>query len=285
MAINWYPGHMHKAAKAMREALPDVDLVIELLDCRLPHSSQNPMIAEIAGSKPSIKVLSKSDLADPETTTAWQRHFEQHQSIRTFRSTLADDDKAQEITALVDALVPAPAKSRNHVLAMVLGIPNVGKSTLINAVAGRKIARTGNEPAITRGLQRIRIHERLQFLDTPGVLWPKIADPDSGYRLAASGAIRDTAIDIEEVASWLCGYLLEAYPALLLERFGPGPLPGTEFELLEHIGAMRGCLRGGGRVDIAKASALIVNEFRAGTLGRISLETPAMLDTPCNPPD
>lgn len=277
MAINWYPGHMHKATKAMREALPDIDLIIELLDCRLPYSSQNPMIAELASDKPSIKILSKADLADDAVTAQWQAHFERSASVKTLRSTPDDADKAQKLIRLIDKLVPSPSKSRTQVFAMVLGIPNVGKSTLINTVAERKVAKTGNEPAITKGLQRIKIHERLMFLDTPGILWPKIENPQSGYRLAASGAIRDTAIEIDEIAAYLCGYLLEHYPAHVRERFDLPDLPDTEFELLEHIGRLRGCLRAGGRVDVTKASAIIVNEFRAGELGNISLEKPDMV--------
>lgn len=277
MAINWYPGHMHKANKAMREALPDVDLVIELLDARLPYSSQNPMIAALAADKPSIKILSKADLADDAVTEQWQDYFETSQSTKTLRSTLEDANKAEHLKHLVNKLVPAPSKSRTQVLAMVLGIPNVGKSTLINTVAERKVAKTGNEPAITKGLQRIKIHERLMFLDTPGILWPKIENPQSGYRLAASGAIRDTAIEIDDIAAYLCGYLIEQYPEQVLARFELTALPATEFELLEHIGVLRGCLRSGGRVDVVKASALIVNEFRAGTLGALSLETPDMI--------
>lgn len=277
MAINWYPGHMHKATKDMREALPDVDLIIELLDCRLPYSSQNPMITELAADKPCIKILSKADLADDTITREWQAHFEASESVKTLRSTLADTDRAERVISLVDRLVPEPSKSRSQVFAMVLGIPNVGKSTLINTVADRKVAKTGNEPAITKGLQRIKIHERLMFLDTPGILWPKIENQESGYRLAASGAIRDTAFEIDDIAAYLCGYLLEQYPEQVRERFELAELPETEFELLEHIGTLRGCLRAGGRVDVTKASAIIVNEFRAGALGALSLETPDMI--------
>lgn len=278
MAINWYPGHMHKASKAMREALSDVDVVVELLDARLPHSSQNPMIAELAGDKPCIKILNKADLADADLTAQWQSHFEEQAGVRTLCFTQDDEDRRERVLRLVDKLAPTPAKSRTQVIAMVLGIPNVGKSSLINAMAGRKLARTGNEAAITRGLQRIKIHDKLLFLDTPGVLWPKIANPNSGYRLAASGAIRDTAIELDDVASFLCGFLLACYPEQTLDRFGPEPLPATEFELLERIGRQRGCLRAGGHVDIAKASSLIIAEFRAGTLGRMTLETPAMIE-------
>ena len=172
MAINWYPGHMHKANKAMREALPQVDMVIELLDCRLPFSSQNPSIAEFARNKPCIKILSKSDLADPAITEQWQAYFESSSSVVTLLTTANQPDKAQKLLQLCEQLSPDKPRAGLGVMAMITGIPNVGKSTLINAVAGRKIAKTGDEPAITKGLQKIRINEGLTFLDTPGILWP-----------------------------------------------------------------------------------------------------------------
>ncbi len=277
MSINWYPGHMHKANKEMREALPQVDLVIELLDCRLPYSSQNPAIAALAKDKPCIKILSKSDLADPTTTADWQAYFEQSASVKTMLSTLDQADKASKLKALCHKLAPGKPKSGSKLMAMITGIPNVGKSTLINAVAGRKVAKTGDEPAITKGLQRIKVDESLMFLDTPGILWPKIHNENSGYRLAASGAIKDTAIDTTDVAFYLAQFLLEHYPAELRERYELNNLPATELEFLEQLGASRGALRGGGQVDLEKVSAILVNEYRAGMLGRITLETPAMV--------
>ena len=162
-------------------------------------------------------------------------------------------------------------------MAMISGIPNVGKSTLINAVAGRKVAKTGNEPAITKGLQRIKINENVMFLDTPGILWPKIHNQNSAYRLAASGAIKDTAIEIDDIAMYLSGYLIQQYPQLLKKRYQLDTIPATELEFLEQLGAKRGCLRAGGHVDFEKVSAILVNEFRAGQLGRITLETPHLV--------
>ncbi|MEH6586275.1 MAG: ribosome biogenesis GTPase YlqF [Halioglobus sp.] len=277
MAINWYPGHMHKANKEMTELLPDVDLVIELLDCRLPYSSQNPAIAKLCQNKPCIKVLSKSDLADPAVTTQWQDYFEHTDSVKTLLTTLDQADKAQKLLHFVHKLVPQKSKSRSHVLAMITGIPNVGKSTLINAVAGRKVAKTGNEPAITKGLQRIRINEELIFLDTPGILWPKIHNENSGYRLAVSGAIRSTATEVEDLAFYLSGFMLQHYPQLLIDRYQLDNTPNSDVEFLEQLGARRGCLRAGGHVDLEKVSTILVNEFRAGLLGRITLETTAMI--------
>jgi ribosome biogenesis GTPase A len=277
MAINWYPGHMHKANKDMIEVLPDVDLVIELLDCRLPYSSQNPSIAKLVQNKPCIKILSKSDLADPEITAQWQAYFEAEGSVKTLLTTLEQADKAQKLLSLCKKLVPTKAKSKFNLLAMITGIPNVGKSTLINAVAGRMVAKTGNEPAITKGLQKIKIDEGIMFLDTPGILWPKIHNENSGYRLAAAGSIKDTATEIDDIAFYLSGFLLKHYPQGLKDRYALATLPQSEIEFLELLGAQRGCLRAGGHVDLEKVSAILVNEFRAGKLGRITLETPDMV--------
>lgn len=277
MAINWYPGHMHKANKEMTKILPQVDLVIELLDCRLPYSSQNPAIAKLGRDKPCIKILSKSDLADPAVTTQWQDYFERNNSVKTLLTTLEQADKAQKLLQLVNKLALKKSKSRTHTLAMITGIPNVGKSTLINSVAGRKVAKTGNEPAITKGLQRIRINEDLIFLDTPGILWPKIHNENSGYRLAASGAIKDTATEVEDLAFYLSDFLLQHYPQRLVDRYELDATPNSEVEFLEELGARRGCLRRGGGVDLEKVSTIVVNEFRAGVLGRITLETPQMI--------
>jgi ribosome biogenesis GTPase A len=277
MAINWYPGHMHKANKDMTEALPQVDLIIELLDCRLPYSSQNPSIKKLGLNKPRILVLSKSDLADPAVTAQWQAYFEKEASVKTLLTTLEQSDKAQKLLRLCHKLVPGGPRTGSNIQAMITGIPNVGKSTLINAVAGRKVAKTGDEPAITKGLQRIKITDGLVFLDTPGILWPKIHNENSGYRLATSGAIKDTATEVEDIAFYLSNFLLQHYPQLLLERYELDAVPQSDIEFLEILGAMRGCLRAGGRVDLEKVSSILVNEFRAGKLGQLSLETPQMI--------
>jgi ribosome biogenesis GTPase A len=277
MAIHWYPGHMHKAIREMTKILPDVDMVIELLDARLPASSQNPAIVTLRDNKPCIKILSKSDLADPEMTSRWQAHFEQDASVKTLQTTLDLKGKPQSIIRLCQSLVPSRVKANLNMLVMVAGIPNVGKSTLINALAGRKIAKTGNEPAITKGQQRIKLGQGIMLLDTPGILWPKIENENSGYRLAASGAIKDTAMRVEDVALYLADYLIKRYPAALKDRYDLVSVPATEIEFIELMGARRGCLSAGGRVDLEKASAILVNEFRAGMLGAITLETPDMI--------
>jgi len=277
MAIHWYPGHMHKAIREMTDILADVDLVIELLDARLPASSENPAIAKLRRNKPCIKILSKSDLADPSTTVRWQAHFEEDASVKTLQTTLDQNDKVQRIIRLCQALVPSKTKAHRSMLVMIAGIPNVGKSTLINALAGRKVAKTGNEPAITKGQQRIKLDEGIMLLDTPGILWPKIENENSGYRLAASGAIKDTAMGIEDVGFYLADYLIKHYPIALKDRYELASVPDTELEFIELMGARRGCLGAGGRVNLEKASAILVNEFRAGMLGAISLETPEMI--------
>jgi ribosome biogenesis GTPase A len=277
MAIHWYPGHMHKAIREMTTLLPDVDLVIELLDARLPASSQNPAIGKLRHNKPCIKILSKSDLADPKATLHWQEHFEQDASVKTLQTTLDQNDKAQRLIRLCRALVPSKVKANLNMLVMVAGVPNVGKSTLINALAGRKAAKTGNEPAITKGQQRIKLAEGIVLLDTPGLLWPKIENENSGYRLAASGAIKDTAMAIEDVAFYLADYLIKHYPTVLKDRYDLASVPDTEIEFFEQMGERRGCLVAGGRVDLEKASAILVNEFRAGMLGGITLETAEMI--------
>jgi ribosome biogenesis GTPase A len=277
MAIHWYPGHMHKAIREMTDILSDVDLVIELLDARLPASSQNPAIAKLRRDKPCIKVLSKADLADPKITLRWQAHFEQDASVKTLQTTLDQSDKVQKIIRLCQSLVPSKGKTHRSMLVMIAGIPNVGKSTLINALAGRKVAKTGNEPAITKGQQRIKLDDGIMLLDTPGILWPKIENENSGYRLAASGAIKDTAMGIDDVGFYLADYLIKHYPVALQARYDLTSLPDTELEFFELMGARRGCLSAGGRVDLEKASAILVNEFRAGVLGGVSLETPEMV--------
>ena len=277
MAIHWYPGHMHKAIREMNKILAEVDLVIELLDARLPSSSQNPVIETLRKNKPSIKILSKSDLADQSTTALWQAYFEQDATVKTLTTTLDQQDKAQKIIRLCQALVPSKANANLHMLVMIAGIPNVGKSTLVNTVSGRKAAKTGNEPAITKGQQRIKLPEGIILLDTPGILWPKIENENGGYRLAASGAIKDTAMGIEDVAFYLAEYLIKKYPTALKDRYDLTELPETEYEFMEAMGARRGCISAGGRVDLEKASAILVTEFRAGMLGGITLETPEMI--------
>ena len=274
--IQWYPGHMHKASKAFKEILPQVDIVIEMLDARLPGSSENPMLAQLRRDKPCIKLLNKSDLSDRERLGAWIAELERHNQVKTLVCSNADNVHAS-LPDLCRSLVPKRENRSSMIYAMIAGIPNVGKSNLINRLAGRSIAKTGNEAAMTRLQQRIEISPELTLIDTPGMLWPKIENEASGYRLAATGAIRDTALELQDVASFIAEFFLETYPERLIQRYHIDPLPATEIDLLERIARQRGCLVSGGHVDLEKVSRLLISEFRAGELGGVCMETPAGL--------
>ncbi|PCJ30792.1 MAG: ribosome biogenesis GTPase YlqF [Moraxellaceae bacterium] len=277
MSIQWYPGHMNKARKQIIELLPQVDLVIEVTDARIPYSSENPLLASIRGDKPCIKVLTKSDLADPAITTLWVNYFDEMKGVKGIALSTEQPAQMRQLLDLCRKMLPEKDKGLQSIKALIMGIPNVGKSTLINILADKVIAKTGNEPAVTKGQQRIKLDDSIVLFDTPGMLWPKVENPNSGYRLAASGAIKDTAMEYEDVAFYAAKYLLEAYPERLQERYQLDRLPYNELELLETIGKKRGCLRAGGRVDLNKVSVLFLNEMRSGTLGPISLETPTMM--------
>ncbi len=274
--IQWFPGHMHKARKEFSSILPQVDLVIEVLDARLPGSSENPLLARLRGDKPCLKVLNKSDLADADGLAEWRAHFDAQSGVRTLTCS-SRDERIQEIPARCRELVPVRANRSSVVHALIAGIPNVGKSTLINRLAGRKVAKTGGEAALTRLQQRIEVSPELILVDTPGMLWPNIDVEASGYRLAATGAIRDTALDLQDVASYLAGFLARDYPARLRERYAIDVLPASELEILEAIGRRRGCIVAGGRVDLEKVARLLLHELRAGELGVLCFETPAGL--------
>lgn len=279
MQIQWYPGHMYKANKEFKKILPKVDLIIEVLDARIPYSSENPMVAELRGDKPCIKILNKNDLADPVKIEEWQDYWEKQHEIKTLAVNMNEPDKIKQIPALCRKLVPHKAKTERGIHAMIMGIPNVGKSTLINILAGRTIAKTGNEPAVTKHQQRIDLNNGVVLVDTPGVLWPNIENEDSGYRLAATGAIKDTAISYDDVGFYAAEYLMEAYPENLKKRFLLDEVPETEMEFMEIIGKKRGCLRGGGDVDLEKISKILIAELRSGGLGGITMETPSMMET------
>ncbi|HED15882.1 MAG TPA: ribosome biogenesis GTPase YlqF [Gammaproteobacteria bacterium] len=278
MHIQWYPGHMHKAQKQIRETLARIDLIIEVLDARIPYSSENPMLATLRGDKPCIKILNKHDLADPDVTQQWQDWFEQQKDVKTLVTTTKKPEQIRQLTALCRKILPDRINSNKPVKAMIMGIPNVGKSTLINILAGKIIAKTGNEPAVTKAQQRINLDSSIILVDTPGVLWPNIENRHSGYRLAATGAIRDTAIESTDVAFFAAEYLLMTYPDRLKQRYLLDPLPETELELLEVIGAKRGCLRPGGQIELDKVAKILLTELRAGKLGQISMETPTMVE-------
>lgn len=278
MSIQWYPGHMHKAQREMRQTLHNVDLIIEILDARIPFSSENPLIASIRKDTPCIKVFNKSDLADDVKTQLWQEHLEQQRNIKTLATTMNDPARIKQIPQLCNKLVPERAQSVKKVRAMIVGIPNVGKSTIINILAGKTIAKTGNEPAVTKTQQQVHIGEDLLLFDTPGILWPKQEFEKSSYRLATTGAVKDTAMEYDDVAFFAAEFLMREYSENLLERYELESMPASELDFFESIGRKRGCLSGGGRVDLKKISQLFINDYRAGILGKITLETPQMIE-------
>ncbi|WP_286238888.1 ribosome biogenesis GTPase YlqF [Neptuniibacter halophilus] len=275
MSINWFPGHMHKARKEIAKVMDEVDVIIEVLDARLPQSSENPLVDTLRKGKPTLKLLNKSDLADDEKTEAWLEYFNSLPDTRAMALNHTQKKLINRIAEICKQMVPGRSDAGRPVRAMIMGIPNVGKSTLINALLGRKIAKVGNEPAVTKSQQRFTARNGLALSDTPGILWPKIEDPDSGYRLAASGAIKDTAIEHEDVALFATGFMSQDYPQRLAERFNLKEMPDHAQGVLDEIGRRRGCLRPGGIVDRNKAATLLLNEIRSGKLGKISFETVA----------
>lgn len=278
MAINWFPGHMHKAQREIKEILPQIDVVIEVCDARIPFSSENPMITEIRGDKPLIKILNKADLADPALTDIWLEYLASQNNVKAIALTTESPSVAKQIPNMIRALVPSKDETGKQINAVIMGIPNVGKSTLLNTLVGKAKAKVGNEPAVTKGQQRIRLEDGLYLYDTPGMLWPKIVNENSGYRLAITSAVKDTAFDHDEIACVAAEYLLEAYPERLVDRYKIDELPQREVELIEEIGRKRGCVKSGGHVDFHKASAILINEIRDKTLGAITFETPEMVE-------
>lgn len=274
MAVIWYPGHMHKAQKQIREVISQVDLVIEVMDARIPFSSENPVVAELRGPRPCIKILNKADLADPDITQQWVDYFTAQKAIRAVALSATDKGIAKRLIKLCREMVPLRAKRGEVIRTMIMGIPNVGKSTLINALAGKTIAKVGNEPAVTKQQQRISLGNGIVLSDTPGILWPRMEDENSGYRLAVTGAIKNSAITFEDIALYAAEFLLQHYPQAVIERYKLTEQPATDMALLEAIGRKRGCLRAGGGIDLHKASELLLTELRAGRLGKISLESP-----------
>lgn len=278
MAIQWFPGHMNKARRKITEAMPEIDLVIEVLDARLPFSSTNPLVDSLRNDKPCIKVLNKADLADPKLTADWVQYFEKQHNTKALPMVAEDREQVKKLINLAKQMGAARLEKKLSVRVMIMGIPNVGKSTLINALAGRYVAKTGNEPAVTKANQMIDLKNGVVLSDTPGILWPKFENEHSGYRLAASGAVKDTAMEYVDVATVALGYLLHAYPKELSERFRFTELPLNPSAALESIAAKRGCLKPGGIADLHKAAELCLHELRAGKIGRITLETPAVVE-------
>jgi len=279
--INWFPGHMTKALRMIQANLKLVDVVIELLDARIPVSSANPVIHQILEGKPRVVALNKIDLAEPEYTKQWIEYFHS-QGLQvvaldsmTGKGTKELVSQVEKLGSLKAAKLVSKGVNARAVRAMILGIPNVGKSSLINRLLGMKAVRTADKPGVTRGKQWITIGKNLELLDTPGVLWPKFEDPEVGFRLAMTGAINDDIYDIEKAMSKMLLFLRENYSQRLIERYNlASPLPEDSTELLGLIGARRGCLRSGGVIDYEKARRMILNEFRNSKLGVFTLDRP-----------
>lgn len=272
--INWFPGHMNKARREIAKAMPKVDLVMEVLDARIPGSSSNPLVPDLRGEKPFLKILNKSDLADPGATGTWIRHLENEPGVRAIA---VQKDKPKEVRALVDvarSMLPERRKGGRPIMAMILGIPNVGKSTLINTICGKSIAKVGNRPAVTQHQARIKAAKDFMLLDTPGFLWPRLDPPECGSRLAVTGAIKDAVLDLDEIAFFAARVVMKRYPDLLIEKFSLDSMPEEPYELLERIGARRGCIGKGGMLNLQKVSEVFLRELRAGSLGRLTLEWP-----------
>ncbi len=274
MTIEWYPGHMAKAKRQIAEVMPKIDVVIEVLDARLPVSSANPMLEKLRGNKPCIKVLNKSDLADPDVTDSWIEFFDQQEGVKAIPLDARDRSATGQIPKLCRRIVPHRGKPGKTLRAMVVGIPNVGKSTLINTLAGKKMARVGDKPAITTCPQQIDLRNGIHLADTPGLLWPDIRNQKSAYRLAASGAIGEGGMDYVSVALFAADHLMDRYAEALATRYKLAELPESATDLVEQVGRKRGCLVAGGKVDQQRASELLLRELRAGLIGLVSLEMP-----------
>lgn len=282
MHIHWFPGHMAKAQRMIREQLGLIDVVIELLDARIPASSANPIIPELIAAKPRVIALNKSDLAEPARTTEWINYF-RHRGLTTVALDASSGKGTKELVSKVEqeasekiAKLTAKGIKARAVRAMILGIPNVGKSSLINRLLGTATAKTGDKPGVTRGQQWLKVGKNLELLDTPGVLWPKMDDQEVAFRLAVTGAIKDDIYDMEKVIFSLVELLKENYSDRLCERYKlqEADLPEDAEELLAMIGAKRGCLRSGGIVDYEKVRRIILTDFRSGKLGQFTLDIP-----------
>ncbi len=286
MTINWFPGHMHKTRQTLEALMPSCDVVVELLDARLPMSSSNPLLDELRrnipgkgengvhGDVPCVTILTKADLADPDTTKAWRDYFEASRGVKTLALDLTDPQAVKRLPNLIKKMPIRQPKHGLPVRAMIVGIPNVGKSTLVNALRGKRVAKVGDEPAVTKGRQEVKLTSGITLVDTPGILWPKFEDPGVGERLAVSGAIKDTVVDYAETALLALKFLLEEAPDTLRKRYKLDALDDEPLHVLEAIGKKRGCLIAGGEIDHSRAGELLLRELRSGKLGRISLEHP-----------
>lgn len=279
MNFQWYPGHMTKAKRAMQEDIKLIDLIIELVDARIPLSSRNPDIDELGKNKSRLVLLNKADLADENMNAAWKTYFEAKGYF-----VVALDSRARNGMKDVQNVIQQACKEKierdrkrgiinRPVRAMVAGIPNVGKSTFINTFAGKAATKTGNKPGVTKGKQWIRLNKQVELLDTPGILWPKFEDQQVGLKLALIGSIKDEILNTDELAVELIRILKQSYPGVLQNRYGVEE-DRADGEILEEIAKNRNCVKKQGELDYSKAATLLIDEFRKGTVGRISLERP-----------
>jgi ribosome biogenesis GTPase A len=275
MAIQWFPGHMHATKKAIAERLTEIDVVIELLDARLPGSSANPLLAEMTRGKPALKILNKQDLADAALTESWLAHYRSQASTQALGLDASETAPARRLVAACRELAPLRGGMVKPLRVLICGIPNVGKSTLINTLVGQRMAKTGDEPGITKVEQRITLASDCYLVDTPGMLWPRITVERSGYHLAASGGIGRNAYDEEEVALALLASVRGRYADRLQARYKlPDITHLSDEALLADIARKRGGLRAGGQLNLQKAGEVVLNDFRSGAWGRITLEAP-----------
>ena len=276
MAIQWFPGHMTSARKKAAETMATTDVVIEVLDARLPEASTNPLVRELRlhRQRPCLKVLNKSDLADPEATRQWLNWYNRQPGVKAVALSSKNAGEVARLPALCQSLAPHRSENTKPLRMMIMGIPNVGKSTLMNALVKRKIAKVGDEPAVTKSQQVHQISVRHTIVDTPGLMWPKIAHDSDGLMLAASHAIGRNAVIDEEVAVFLACLLLDRYPHLITARYG-FPVEGLDgVAVVTGVARRRALIVRGGAPDFEKASSVLLQDYRDGKLGRISLETP-----------
>ncbi|HZV54834.1 MAG TPA: ribosome biogenesis GTPase YlqF [Rhodocyclaceae bacterium] len=278
MTIQWFPGHMTSARKKAAETMAMTDVVIEVLDARCPEASSNPMIRELrlARQRPCLRLLNKADLADPEATKAWLEFYNRQPGVKAVAISCKKAGDAAKVPALCQSLAPHRNDGTKPLRMMIMGIPNVGKSTLMNALVKKRVAAVGDEPAVTKQQQRIDLSPRQTLFDTPGLMWPKIEHDSDGYMLAASHAIGTNAVLEEEVATFLAGVLLDRYRDGIAKRYGLAMEGIDAVGVLEGVAKKRGCLVKGrpGEFDMDKASLILLTDYRSGALGRISLETP-----------
>lgn len=280
MDIQWYPGHMTKTIRMMQENIKLVDLVIEITDARAPDAGRNPDIDRLAQGKARLVILNKADLADPEASRLWTKEYLANgvsallMDARDRKNFRGIEEKIAGICQEKLQRERAKGMRERPVRAMVAGIPNVGKSTFINSLTGKAMAKTGNKPGVTRGKQWIRVGKGVELLDTPGLLWPKFEDPKVGEKLAVLGTINDDILSTGELALKLIGLLREPYPNAVAERYGFSEETAEPLAILERIGEKRGCLRKGGSIDYDRAAGILLDDFRSGKLGRITLERP-----------